>query len=497
MKSAEEAMEILEAYDVTGSLRGAAALAGCDHKTVARLVAARDAAGGGVAVRERRRPLVDPFAGKIDELVDRSHARIRADKAHGVLVAMGYEGSYRTTRRAVAEAKRRWRQRHGRRTRPWIAQPGLWLQWDYGRGPVVAGVQAQLFCAWLAWSRFRVVVPLRDKSIASVVIALDRTLRVIDGVPTYALTDNEKTVTVEHVAGIAVRNPTIVEVSRHYGLTIATCEPADPQSKGGSEATVRIAKADLVPTDHNLREQYQDWAALEAACEQFMAEVNTRPHRVTRRAPIEMLAVEHEHLHRLPRLGHTLCFGQTRTVDRQSTVSLGDARYSVPHELIGERVWVRAESQELVVVHVDAIQGPREVARHQLTTPGQPRICDEHYPPRPAGALARTPRARSADEREFLAIGPGAHRWLVGAAADGAQRIRRKMTEAVDLAKLHGPEPVDHALERCAVYGRFGDGDLASILAHQQHATVIALPQRAPEASSLQRSTRSWQGLGR
>ena len=35
----EEAMEILEAYDVTGSLRGAAALAGCDHKTVARLVA--------------------------------------------------------------------------------------------------------------------------------------------------------------------------------------------------------------------------------------------------------------------------------------------------------------------------------------------------------------------------------------------------------------------------------------------------------------------------
>ena len=86
------------------------------------------------------------------------------------------------------------------------------------------------------------------------------------GVPTYALTDNEKTVTVEHVAGIAVRNATIVEVSRHYGLTIQTCEPADPQSKGGSEATVKIAKADLVPTDHNLREQYADWQALEQAC---------------------------------------------------------------------------------------------------------------------------------------------------------------------------------------------------------------------------------------
>ena len=106
VKKAEEAMEILEAYDVTGSLRAAAALAGCDHKTVARLVAARDAAGGGLPVRARRRPLVDPFAEKIDELVDRSRAQVRADKAHGVLVAMGYQGSYRTTRRAVAEAKR-------------------------------------------------------------------------------------------------------------------------------------------------------------------------------------------------------------------------------------------------------------------------------------------------------------------------------------------------------------------------------------------------------
>ena len=88
MKSPEEAMQILEAYDLTGSLRGAAALAGCDQKTVARLLAAREAAGGGRPVRVRRRPLVDRFAEKIDELVDRSHGHVRADKAHEVLVAM-------------------------------------------------------------------------------------------------------------------------------------------------------------------------------------------------------------------------------------------------------------------------------------------------------------------------------------------------------------------------------------------------------------------------
>ena len=115
MKKAEEVMEILEAFDLTGSLRGAAELAGCDHKTVAHWVAAREAAGGGLPVAVRPRPMVDRFAEKIEEWVERSRGKIRADRAHEKLVAMGYMGSERTTRRAVAEAKRRWRTGHGRR----------------------------------------------------------------------------------------------------------------------------------------------------------------------------------------------------------------------------------------------------------------------------------------------------------------------------------------------------------------------------------------------
>ena len=46
MKSAEEIMEMLEAFDLTGSLRDAAELAGCSHHMVGRYVRARDAGGG-------------------------------------------------------------------------------------------------------------------------------------------------------------------------------------------------------------------------------------------------------------------------------------------------------------------------------------------------------------------------------------------------------------------------------------------------------------------
>jgi transposase len=91
-------------------------------------------------------------------------------------------------------------------------------------------------------------------------------LRLAGGCPTYLLTDNEKTVTAGHVAGMPVRNPAAVTFARHYGLTIATCVPADPASKGGSESSVRVAKADLVPTAANLLAEYASFAELEAAC---------------------------------------------------------------------------------------------------------------------------------------------------------------------------------------------------------------------------------------
>ena len=490
-------MEILEAYDLTGSLRAAAALAGCDHKTVAHWVAMREAAGGGLAVAVRARPAVDAFAEKIEEWVARSRGRVRADVCHQRLVAMGYMGSERTTRRAVAQAKQRFGQGRGRVTRPWVTEPGLWMQWDYGDGPVVQGRATVLFCAWLAWSRFRVVLALWDKTMPSVVIGIDRALRAFGGAPTYALTDNERTVSVDHVCGIAVRNPQIVSVGRHYGLTVATCVPADPQSKGGSEATVRVAKADLVATDHNLLGEYEDMAALEAACQAFCDRVNAREHRVTRRPPAVMLADERVRLHPLPKLAHTVCFGQTRRVDRQSTISVGSAIYSVPSSLVDERVWARVHGSELVVVHADGVEGPREVARHALTTPGSPRINDEHYPPRPPGALQRTPKANSEQERAFLQVGPGANAWLTAAAAAGASRVRRKMAEAVDLAKLHDAADVNDALAAAAAAGRFADGDLAAILAHQQAgAQVIEFPARASEQQSLQSSTRSWEGFG-
>ena len=344
----EKKMELLEVYDLTRSYRDTAELCGVDHHTVARAVAGR-----AVGAEMTEGPVVcskvaGAFVDKIAEWIDRSDGRIRGDVVHDKLLAMGYQGSERTTRRVVAELKRSYRREHHRIYKPWITEPGAWLQYDFGAGPVIDGVAVILFCAWLAWSRFRVIIPLGDKSLPSVIAALDRSFRLAGGATTYVLTDNERTVTDRHIAGIAVRNRTAVDVSRYYGVSIATCIPYDPESKGGSEAAVRVAKADLVPTEYNLVDGYASFAELEQACEALSGELNCRTHSVTRRIPAEMLEIEREHLHRIPDAPFTAAFGESRTVGWSATVSFRGARYSVPDRLCDTQVWVRAAAGEVI-----------------------------------------------------------------------------------------------------------------------------------------------------
>ena len=93
-------MEILDAYDLTGSLRDTAELVGCSHHTVKRYVEARDKLGGPPSGTARRSRLIDDYLDKVEEWVERSKGKVRADRVHQKLVWLGYTGSERTTRRA-------------------------------------------------------------------------------------------------------------------------------------------------------------------------------------------------------------------------------------------------------------------------------------------------------------------------------------------------------------------------------------------------------------
>jgi hypothetical protein len=493
VKSDGELMEILNAYDLTGSYRGAAELCGCSHHTVKKAVEDRDA---GLPPAVRRARMIDDHRAILEGWVADSRGKIRGDKAHERLAPLGYTGTERTTRRALAEIKSQWRLGNTRVHRPWITEPGLWLQYDFGDGPIVNGRKVVLLVAWLGWCRFRIVIALHDRTAPSVFAGLDRAFRIIGGAPTYLLTDNEKTVTTGHVAGVPVRNRQAVTFGRYYGITVLTCEPADPASKGGVENAVKLAKADIVPTETNLLPQYASFAEVEAACSNFMGQVNARVHRATHRIPAEMLTEERPRLHQVPDLPHTAALGVTRRVpDNTPMVTFEHCQYSVPSTLLGQSVWIRHhDGADEIVICALGDGGPVEVARHRRTSPGSPAIDDAHFP----GHHEKVPgdyriRARTDTEQAFLAIGDGASIWLKEAAAAGAQRIKQKMAHAVELSVLGTSGDVDWALGHAAVHCRFATGDLDSILATKGLDTTR---REACEDTSLAQGTGGWNMLG-
>ena len=139
MKSNEEIMNILRVYDQTLSYQETARQCGCSPHTVARYVKKRQAGTLGDSIERPRPSIIDPYREKIAELVAASSGRVRAKAVHKRLKNMGYKGSDRTTRTAVAAAKMAYAKQHRRIFRPWVTEPGHWAQFDWANGPVIDG----------------------------------------------------------------------------------------------------------------------------------------------------------------------------------------------------------------------------------------------------------------------------------------------------------------------------------------------------------------------
>lgn len=154
-------MDVIAAYREVGSFRGAAAICGTTHKTVKRISEVHQS--GGVAVEKPPRVRnYDEVAGLVAERVKNTSGRISAKRLLPVARAAGYVGSDRNFRRLVSDAKRQWRRDHPSGRRPGVWVPGETLMIDWG---VLDGVH--VFCAVLAWSRFRFVRFAADEKSAT------------------------------------------------------------------------------------------------------------------------------------------------------------------------------------------------------------------------------------------------------------------------------------------------------------------------------------------
>ena len=129
-----------------------------------------------------------------------------------------------------------WR-RQRRVFRPWQPLPGehLVIDWTTEGG-------WQVFCAVLAWSRWRFVRVARDQKAVTTMRLLAECFEELGGVPKVVLADRMGCLKGGVVANVMVPTPDYVRFATHFGFRPDFCEAADPESKGVVEALCRYAQ---------------------------------------------------------------------------------------------------------------------------------------------------------------------------------------------------------------------------------------------------------------
>ena len=443
-------MNIVDAYEEVGTYRGAAELCGTTHKTVKRVIEARQRGelDPGRAPR-RLEHNTDCVVGLVAEAVRKSDGRISAKRLLPKARAAGFVGSARNFRRAVAGAKRRW-QRQRRIYRPWITQPGehLVIDWTSEAG-------WQVFCAVLPWSRWRFVRFAGDQRAETTMRLLAECFEEIGGVTAVVLADRMGCLKGGVVANVVVPTAAYVRFAIHFGFRPDFCEAADPESKGVVEALAGYVQRDLIVPAEDWGD---DIGAANTAARGWCVEVNGRTHAEIAAVPAERLVAERQALRPLPSLRPPLRRGEGRKVDKLSTVRFGSARYSVPRELVGHDVEVTAGDGR-----VEVFDGDRLVAVHPLVAPGEVSVVDDHYGG-PRRQQTRAIRPRSGTEHAFLGLGDVAETFLRAAAAAGTTKLGTELGAIVDLEAAWGRDAVIAALERATAFRRFKAADVRAIL---------------------------------
>ena len=206
-------MTIIAAYQDAGTYRAAAAICGTTPKTVKRVIE-RAQAGGVRPVPKLRARNYEVVVDLVAARVKKSAGRITAKRLLPAARTAGYAGSARNFRRLVAQAKKDWRAEHHRGRRPAIWSPGEHLVIDWGSQ---GGVH--VFCAVLAWSRWRFVRFAADEKSTTTLAMLGECFAEMGGVPQVVLADRMGCLKGGVVANRVVPTGEYVRFAMHYLLT--------------------------------------------------------------------------------------------------------------------------------------------------------------------------------------------------------------------------------------------------------------------------------------
>jgi len=335
-------------------LKDIAAELGVHPKTVSRVLKNKRTPN---SERKSCKSKLEPYKPKIDRLL--SEGVWNAKVILREMQAEGYSGGY-TMLRQYLQPKRE--QRPERATVRFETLPGEQLQSDWGE--LVAEITGQLtkvhfIVNELGYSRRFHFWCTDSEDAEHTYEGLIRSFEYFSGVTEEVLVDNQKCAVLEYPSqGKPYFNERFVDLAGHYGFTPRACRPYRARTKGKDERMVGYVKGNFFVRYRS----FESWAHLNQLAEHWLVEeADQRLQGTVKEVVAERFERERPALKPLPKMRYDTAYFEFRRVAYDSYIDVHGNRYSVPAELVGQRVAVRIgldgalrvyQSENLVATHL-------------------------------------------------------------------------------------------------------------------------------------------------
>lgn len=440
-----------------------------DARTVAkwsRIEQFRPRAGSG----RPRGSKLDPFKGQIVRWLD-THP-YSAQQIWQRLREAGFDGGATIVKQYVARIR-------PRRAAAFLKldfAPGECAQVDWGSWGTIGVGNTQrrlsLFVMVLCYSRRMYLEFTVSQTMEFFLACHEHAFQAFGGVVRRVMVDNLRSAVLKHLVGAAPTfNPRYVDFARFWGFQISACNVRRPAEKGRVENAVGYVKKNFLAGL-----ALPDFAALAAPAALWVDTVaDTRIHATTHERPIDRFEGERQQLQRLNPARFDL--GRISMVRASATcrVALESNHYSVPPQLAGQRLTLKAYPDRVCVYHQD-----RLVARHARSMERHRDIEDPDHV-----RVLQAQRASAREQRlmvQWLALSPRAPVYAQGLQAKRAN-ARGHIRKIVALAEIHGREAVARAIDDGLELHAFSAEYIANIVAARRH--------QASEPAALQLTRRA------
>ena len=236
-------------------------------------------------------------------------------------------------------------------------------------------IEVQLFVAVLGASSYTYAEATWTQGLADWIGSHVRTFAFIGGVTAQTVSDNLKSGITKACFYEPTVNRTYAEMAAHYDTAIVPARPYKPRDKAKVEVAVLVATRWIIA---KLRKRtFFSLAELNAAISIEVAALNARVTRhlgASRKALFEEL--ECPALKSLPAEPYTYAQWKECKLGLDYHVEVEKHYYSVPHQLLREKMWVRVTARTVEVFH----RGKRVAAHMRSSSNRKHTTVREHMP---------------------------------------------------------------------------------------------------------------------